>query len=138
MSRNWPHGTLLPPYTAAMIAIIMDMLPWIAQTKYHHPAHQDAAGLTPMTGMTDPSLDIIVTPDGHTTIIRIDPDSVTLDLTPVTTAIGVAVARTTTEVASGHSTDLLAIASHVTGAPVPITTAVTHPTTDLHLIGNTS
>ena len=43
------------------------------------PAH---AGQTPMTGVEDPPLDIIVTPDADTTITRIDPDSVTPDLTP--------------------------------------------------------
>ena len=88
-----------------------------------------------MTGMKDPLLDIIVTPDIHTMITGIDPDSVTPDLTPVTRDIGVAAARTTTEVDPGHCTDLPITLSYITGALVPTTTAMTHLTTDLHLIG---
>ena len=106
--------------------------PWIG---YHHLAHQHTAGLTPMTGMIDPPLDTIATPDVHTMITRIDPVSVTPDLTPITIDIGVVAARTPAEVTPGYSTDLPAVVSHVTGAPVPTTTAMTHCTADLHLIG---
>ena len=119
----------------ATTVIIMDMLPWTAQIRYHCLAHQHAAGLTPMTGMIEPPLDVIATPDIHTMITRIDPGSVAPNLTPVTTDIGVVAARTPMEVAPGHSTDLPAIVSHVTGAQVPTTTAMTHHTADLHLIG---
>ena len=91
-----------------------------------------------MTGMKDPPLDIIVTPDAHTMITRIDPDSVAPDLAPITTDIGVVAARTPAEVTPSHYTDLPAIVSCIRGAPVPTTTAMTHLTTDLHLIGNTS
>ena len=80
--------------------------------------------------MKDPPLDIIATPDIHTMITRIDPDSVTPNLALITTDIGVVAARTPTEVAPGHSTDLPTIVSHVTGAPVPTTTAMQH--TALH------
>ena len=65
-----------------------------------------ATGLTPMTDMGDPPLDAIVTPDAHTMITRIDPDSVAPNLTPVTTDIGVVAARTPIEVTLDHSTDL--------------------------------
>ena len=68
-------------------------------------------------------------------ITRIDPDSVALGLATITTDIGVAAIRNTTEVTPGHSTCLLAIASHVIGAPVPIATATTPLTAELHLIG---
>ena len=88
-----------------------------------------------MTGMKDPPLDVIVTPDTHTMITRIDPDSVAPNLAPITTDIGVAAARTTAEVTPGHSTDLPSIVSHITGAPVPTSTATAHLTADLHLIG---
>ena len=125
----------IAPTHSAMIAIITDMLPWTAQIKYCHPVHWHAAGLTPATGTTDPPLDVIVTLDGHNMITRIDPDSVTLNPTPVTTGIGVAAIMNTAEVTPGHSTGLLAIASHVIGAPVPITTNATPLTADLHLIG---
>ena len=111
------------------------MLPWTAQIKYCCSVHWHATGLTPMIGMTDPPLDFIVTLDSHNVITRIDPDSVALDLASITTDIGVAATRTTAEVAPGHSTDLLAIASYITEAPVPIATTVTPLTADLHLIG---
>ena len=68
-------------------------------------------------------------------ITRIDPDSVALNPAPITTGIGVAAIMNTTEVAPGCSTGLLAIASHITGAPVPIATDATILTSDLHLIG---
>ena len=125
----------IAPTYAAMTVIITDMLPWTDPIRYHHLAHQPTTGLTPMTGMKDPPLDIIATPDAHTMITRIDPDSVTPDLTPITIDIGVVATRTPTEVAPGHSTDPPTIVSHVTGAPVPTATATTHLTADLHLIG---
>ena len=126
--------TIAPTY-GAMTVTIMDMLPWTAQIRYHHLVHQHATGLTPTTGMEDPPLDVIVTPDAHTMITRIDPDSVTPDLTPITTDIGVVAARTPAEVTPGHSTDLPTTVSHVTGALVPTATTMTHLTADLHLIG---
>ena len=126
--------TTAPTYGATTVTI-MDMLPWTAQIRYCHLVHQHAAGLTPLTGMKDPLLDIIVTPDVHTMITRLDPDSIAPNLTPVTTDIGVAAARTTTEITPGHSTDLPTIVFHITGAPVPTTSAATHLTADLHLIG---
>ena len=125
---------IAPTYGATTVTIT-DMLPWTAQIRYCHLAHQHAAGLTPMIGMEDPPLDIIVTPDAHTMITRIHPDSATPNLAPVTTDIGVAATRTTTEVATGHSTDLPTVVFHITGAPVPTATTVTHFTTDLHLTG---
>ena len=125
---------IAPTYNATTV-IITDMLSWTAQIRYYHLAHWHTTGLTPMTGMIDPPLDVIATPDIHTIITRIDPDSVTPDLAPLTTDIGVVAARTPIEVAPGHSTDLPAIVSHITGAQVLTTTAMTHCTTDLHLIG---
>ena len=95
---------IAPTYSATNVTIT-DMLPSTAQIRYHHLVHQHNAGLTPMTGMKDPLLDVIVTPDIHTMITRIVPDSVTPDLAPVTTDIGITAARTTAEVAPGHSTD---------------------------------
>ena len=126
--------TIAPTY-GAMIVIITDMLPWTTQIKYCHLAHRHAAGLTPATGMTDPPLDVIVTLDGHNVIRGIDPDSVNLNLTPITTDIGVAAIRNTAEVTPGHSTGLLTVASHIIGAPGPIATTMTPLTSDLHLIG---
>ena len=125
----------IAPTYGAMTVIIMDMLPWTAWIRYHCLAHQHAAGLTPITGMIDPPLDAIATPDVHTMITRIDQGSVAPNLPPITIDIGVVAARTPTEVTPGHSTDLPTIVSHITGAQVPTATAVTHFTTDLHLIG---
>ena len=126
--------TIAPTYGATTVTI-MDMLPWTAQIRYCHPVHWHATGLTPMTGMGDPPLDIIVTPDTHTMITRVDPDSVAPNLAPITTDIGVVAARTPIEVAPDHSTDLPITVSHITGALVPTASAATHLTTDLHLIG---
>ena len=125
----------ISPTYSAMTVTITDMLPWIAQIRYCHLVHWHATGLTPMTGVEDPPLDIIVTLDAHTMITRIDPDSVAPNLTPITTDIGVVATRTPTKVAPGHSTDLPTAVSHVTGALVPIANAMTHLTADLHLIG---
>ena len=125
---------IAPTYSATTV-IIMDMSPWTAQIRYHHLVHQSAAGLTPMTGVGDLPLDVTVTPDTHAMTTGTDLDSVTPDLTPITTAIGVVAARTLTEVTPDHSTDLPITASHMTGGLVPTAAIVTHLTADLHLIG---
>ena len=118
-----------------MTVTITDMLPWTAQIRYHHLVHQHTAGLTPTTGVEDPPLDLIVTPDAHTMITRIDPDSVAPNLSPITTDIGVVAARTPTEVVPGHSTDLPTTVCHITGALVPTATTAIHLTADIHLVG---
>ena len=97
--------TVAPTYGATTV-IIMDMLPWTAQIRYHHLAHWHATGLTPMTGMIDPPLNVIATPDVHTMITRIDPGSVVFSPAPLTIDIGVAAARTPIEATPGHFTDL--------------------------------
>ena len=125
----------IAPTYGAMTVIITDMLPWTAQIRYHHLAHQHATGLTPTTGVKDPALDIIATPDIHTMITRIDPGPVAPDLTLITSDIGVVAARTLVEATPGHFTDLPTVVSHIAGAPVPTATTMTHCTTDLHLIG---
>ena len=124
---------IVPTYGATTV-IITDMLPRTAQIRYHHLAHWHATGLTPMTGMIDPPLDAIATPDAYTMITRIDPGSVAPDLTPITIDIGVVAARTPTEVTPSHSIDLPTIVSHITGAQVPTATTTTYHTADLHLI----
>ena len=84
------HMACYYPIYGAMTVIFPDMLPWTAQIRYQCLAHWHATGLMPMTGMIDPPLDIIVTPDIHTMITRIDPGSVIPNPTPVTIDIGVA------------------------------------------------
>ena len=127
------HATA--PIYGATTVIIMDMLPWIAQIKYHHLAHWHTIAVMPMTGVIDPPLDIISTPDVLTVITRIDPGLVIPTPTPITIDIGVAAIMTPTEATPGHSTDLPYIVSHATEAQVPTAITMTHCSTDLHLIG---
>ena len=125
---------IAPTYGATTV-IIMDMLPWTAQIRFHHQVHQPTAGLTPMTGVGDLPLDVTATPDVCAMNTGTDLDSVALDLDPITTAIGVVAARTLIEVTLDHSTDLPIATSHMTEAPVPTTTIAIHLTTDPHLTG---
>ena len=125
----------IAPIYSAMTVIIMDMLPWTAQIRYHHLAHQHATGVMPPTGMIDPPLGIIATPDILTMITRIDPGLVIPDPTHITIGIGVAAIMTPIGAAPSHSTDLSNIVSHATEAQVPTTITMTHHTTDLHPIG---
>ena len=85
-----------------------------------------------MTEVGDLPLDATATPDAHAMTTGTDLDSVTLDLYPVTTAIGVVATRTLKEVAPDHSTDLPIATSNVTEAPVPTTAITIHLTTDPH------
>ena len=107
----------IAPIYGATIVIITDMLPWTAQIRYHHLAHWHITEVMPPTGMIDPPLGIIATPDILTMITRIDPGLVVPDLAP------------------GHSTDLPNIVSHTKEAQVPTSIAMTHCTADLHPIG---
>ena len=125
----------IAPIYSAMTVIIMDMLPWTAQIRYHHLVHQHAAGLTPTTGVEDPPLDVTVTPGAHTMITRTDPDSVAPNLAPVTTDTGVVAARTPIEITPDHSIDLPITVFHITKALVLTATTMTCLTADLHLIG---
>ena len=126
--------TIAPTY-GAMTVIIMDMLPWTARIRYHHLAHWHAAEVMPPTGMIDPSLGIIATPDVLTMITRIDPGLVVPDPTHITIDIGIAAIMTPIGATPGHSTDLPDIVSHATEAQVPTIIAMPHCTADLHPIG---
>ena len=88
------------------------MLPWTAQIKYPHLACQHATEVTPITGMIDPPLDIVATPDVLTKITRIDPGSVAPNPTHIATGIGVAAITTPIGVTPGHSTDLKSSSSY--------------------------
>ena len=113
----------------------MDMLPWTAQIRYPHLACWHATEVTPITGMIDPPLDIIATPDILTMITKIDPGSVIPNPAHIHTGIEVAAITTPIGVTPGHSTDLPDVVSHATEAQVPTIIAMTHHTTDLHPIG---
>ena len=122
------------PIYSATTVITMDMLPWIAWIKYHCLVHRHTAEATPTTGMIDPPLDIVATPDFLTMITRIDPGSAIPNPAHITTGIGVAAIITPTGAAPGHSTGLSNVVSHATEAQVPTVIAMTHHTTDLHPI----
>ena len=126
---------IIAPAYGATTAMTMGMLPWIAQIKYCHQAHQPIARLTTTTEVGNPPPDVIVTPDTHTMTTETDLDLVALDLTPVTTTIEAVAIRTLAEVAPDHSADHPITTSHETGALTPTTTTVTHLTADLHLTG---
>ena len=128
----WP---IIAPIYSAMTVTITDMLPWTAQIRYHHQAQWHAAEVTPTTGMVDPPLCPIATPDVLTVITRIDPGLVIPDPTHITMDIGVAAIMTPIGATPGHSTDLPNLVSHTTEAQVPTAVAVTHHTADLHPIG---
>ena len=100
-----------------------------------HLACQHTAEVTPITGMTDPPLDIVATPDILTMITKIDPGSVIPNPAHIHTGIEVAAIMTPIGVTPGHSTDLPDVVSHATEAQVPTAIAMTHHTTDLHPIG---
>ena len=91
--------------------------------------------MTPMTEVGGLPQDITATIDAHTMNTGTDLDSVTLDLDPITTAIGAVATMTLIEVTPGHFTDLPIATSHMTEAPVPTAAIMIHPTTDPHLTG---
>ena len=125
----------IAPIYGASTVIIMDMLPWTAQIRYHHQAHQHAAEVTPLTGMIDPPLGIIATPDVLTMITRIGPGLDVPDPAHITMEIRLAAVMTSIGAAPGHSTDLPDVVSHTTEAQVPITITMPHCTADLHPVG---
>ena len=76
-------------------------------------------------------LDITVTPTIHIMNTETDRDSVALDPEPMTTAIEATATTTLIGADQGHFTGLPNIISHVTEAPAPTTTVMTHPTADI-------
>ena len=84
-----------------------------------------------MTGVGDPPLGDLVTPDIHAMTTGIGLDSVALSPNLVTTDTGVIANMTTTGTAPVPSTGLSITAPHITGAPVHTATAGTLPTADL-------
>ena len=89
-----------------------------------------------MTGMEDPPLDIRVTPDAHTMITRIDPDSARSQSHPHNHRYR---GSSCQDPHRSHSRSFHRPShhsfTHVTGAPAPTATATTCLTTDPHLIG---
>ena len=125
----------IAPIYGATTVIITDMLPWTAWIRYHCQAHQQATEVMPPTGMIDPPLGIIATPDILTMITRIDPGLVLPNPTHITIALGVAVIMTPIGVIPGYTTDLSNAVFHATEAQVPTAITMTHRTADLHPMG---
>ena len=119
----------------ALTETIMDTSQWIALTYYHLQAHWQDTGTTPLVGMTDQHLGLIVTPGIPTVTIGTGTDSVVLDLTHMTLDIGVTVAVILAEVILDHFTNPHTIALHATGAPAHTATAKTHDIADPHHAG---
>ena len=126
------HMTCYCPTTDASTVTIMVMSQQIALTKSHLQAHQQDAGKTPLVGMTDQHLGVIITPGITTMTIGIGTDSVDLNPTHITLDIGVTVAMICTEVFLDPFTSPRIVAHHVTEAQAHTATAKTHHTTDPH------
>ena len=114
----------------AWIVTIMDMLQWIALTKYHLQAHQHDAEITPLADMTDQHLGIIATPGIPTMTIETGTDSVNPNLGHITPDIGVTVIVILAEAILDHFISLHAVAPCITGAPAHTATAMTHHIAD--------
>ena len=82
----------------------------------------EAGGLLP---------DITATPTVHIVNTETALDSVALNTDPMTTAIGATATTTHVGANQGHFTGLPDAISHMTEAPAPTTTIVTHPTADI-------
>ena len=124
----------IAPTYGALTVIIMDMLPWNSQIKYHHQGHQHTTEVMPLIGMIDPPLGIIATPDVVIMITKIGPGLVIPNPTHITMDIGVAAIMTPIGATPGHSTDLPNVVSHTTEAQLYTTITVIHHTIDLHPI----
>ena len=116
----------------AFTVTIMEMLQQIALTKYHLQAHQEDAGTTPLVGMTDQHLRVIIVPGIITMTIGIGTDSVDLNPAHITLNIGVTVAMVLTEVAVDPFNGPHIIAHCATEAQAHTANAETHHTADPH------
>ena len=120
------------PTSDASTVTIIDTLQQIALTKSHLWAHQQDAGTTPLVGVTDQCLGVIITPCITTVTIGIGTDSVDLNPTHITLDIGVTVTMILTEVTLDPFTSPCIIAHHATEAQAHTATAQTHHTADPH------
>ena len=121
--------TIAPTSDASTVTIV-DMLQQIALTKSHLQAHQQTAGTTPLVGMTDQHLRVIITPCITTVTIGIGTYSVDLDPAHITLDIGVTVVMILTEVALDPFISPHIIAHHATEAQAHTATAETHHIAD--------
>ena len=124
----------IAPIYGASTVIIMDMLPWTAQIRYHCQEHQHAAEITPLIGIIGPHLGTIATTGAPTMTIEMDTSTVILDLTHIIPDIGVQAIMTLVGLTLDHFIDLHVIAPPATEAQACTATAVIHHTADLHPI----
>ena len=113
------------------IATIMDLLQWIAQTKYLLQACQHNAEITPLVDVTGQHLRT-ATPGILTVTIETGTDSANLDLPHITPGIGVTVIVIPTEAILDNFINLHTIAPCITEVPAHTATAMTHHIADLH------
>ena len=114
-----------------LIATVMDMLQWIALTKYLLQACQHNTGITPLVDVTGQHLRT-ATPDVLTMTIETGTISADLDLIHITPDIGVTVIVVPTEAILDHFINLHAIAPCITEVPAHTATAMTHHIADPH------
>ena len=114
-----------------LIATIMDMLQWIALTKYLLQACQHNTEITPLVDVTDLHLGT-ATPGILTMTIETGTDSADLNLAHITPDIGVTAIVIPTGAILDHFVDPHAIASCVTEVPAHTTTAVMNHIADPH------
>ena len=114
-----------------LIATIMDMLQWIALTRYLLQACQHNAGITPLVDVTGQHLGT-ATPDILTMTIETGTDSANLDPTHTTPDIEVTVIVIPAEAVLDHFIDPHAIAPCITEVPAHTATAMTHHIRDPH------
>ena len=114
-----------------LIATIMDMLLWIALTKYLLQACQHDAGITPLVDVAGQHLRT-ATPDILTATIETSTASADLDLAHITPDIGVTVIVIPAKATVDHFIDLHTTAPCITEVPAHTATTVTHHITDPH------
>ena len=123
----------IAPIYSALTVIIMDMLPWTAQIRYHRQAHQHATKvISPLIGIIGLHLGTVATTGSPTAIIKMDTGTVIPDLTHAIPDMGVQAIMTLIRVAPDHFIDLNIIAPPTTEAQACTATTVIHHTADLH------
>ena len=114
-----------------LIATIMDMLQWIALTRYLLQACWHDAGITPLVDMTGQHPGT-ATPDILTTTIETGTDSADLNPAHTTPDIEVTVVVIPTEAILDHFIDPHTVSPHITEVPTHTATTVTHHIADPH------
>ena len=124
---------IIAPTYSALPVIIMDMLPWTAQIRYHHQAHQHTAKITsPLIDVIGLHVGTMAITGAPIAIIKADTGTVIPDLTHATPDIEVQAIMTLVGVTPDHFIGLHIVAPPATEAQAHTSTAVIHHTADLH------